>query len=617
MSKKDYKQGMSDAMEAYEAFSEKQEAATRHVAKQVDKVAGKMDKLGGQIDSIADYITDQEKAALYKLNTPIDIADLEDAEKRILLAVLYQLTSDEDEVTEEQQNYVRAVQQYLKIYNPQTEIDLEAVENIEDISAQKAVLQAVLEFFYLGTHPGTYSDDQMDFLDCFQVNRKTRKEISGHIKAIVEAVGVKGLSEKYGFVAAQPHSEFAKYKDNGRIPEKVADLCIAQLREEKPEEDYDDLDEEYGTSRIFHFSNRQYFLETKDYMVFRKLRFDRFDTDDELITDNAVGFFRIDKHTGKIERLDINYKKDFGFFHSSDLSFCVYGNIIYFVESYPNTFSENAKKNAKIIKLDIAEKTCTVLPFALPSGRNYYHLSANASYLLIHILLTDGNHELTGTKTYVTDLTTNMRTFVLEPKLDKIWDAFLWDNRFMILGGIGCNRSIYEYNISQKTVTDLFEHYAGNEDFNYRLNEVLSDGTPRQFNRTQIVIEQMQCKGETYYFLMSGVDWSNNHFRVQYYKGINLEKLDTISSRAIFRGGWLDNNPVYIMDHCAIHERDGNLDWYDYSTEKTHYAIAKASHFVLLGDYLYKYHSSSEQWQKANISNGLDDLQWEIMSSEA
>ena len=170
MSKKDYKQGISDAMAAYEAFGEKQEAAIRHVGAEIERTAGKVDQLGGKIGEITDYITDKEKAALYKLNTPVDIADLDDAEKRILLAVLYQLSADEDEVTAEQQNYVRAVQQYLKIYNPQTEIDLSAVENIEDISAQKAVLQSVLEFFRLGAHPEELTEEQEDFLDYFQVN---------------------------------------------------------------------------------------------------------------------------------------------------------------------------------------------------------------------------------------------------------------------------------------------------------------------------------------------------------------------------------------------------------------------------------------------------------------
>ena len=70
MSRKDYKKGMADAMGAYEAFGEKQEAAIRHVEGEVEKAAEKVNKLGGKIGEIADYITDQEKAALYKLNTP-------------------------------------------------------------------------------------------------------------------------------------------------------------------------------------------------------------------------------------------------------------------------------------------------------------------------------------------------------------------------------------------------------------------------------------------------------------------------------------------------------------------------------------------------------------------
>ena len=144
--------------------------------------------------------------------------------------MLYQLSADEDEVSEEQQNYVRAVQQYLKIYNPQTEIDLSAVENIEDISAQKAVLQSVLEFFHLGTHPEELTEEQEEFPDYFLVNRRTRREIDGFINAIVEVVGIKGLSEKYGFVVDQPRSEFAKYQNNGSIPERVADLCIVQYQ---------------------------------------------------------------------------------------------------------------------------------------------------------------------------------------------------------------------------------------------------------------------------------------------------------------------------------------------------------------------------------------------------
>lgn len=146
----------------------------------------------------------------------------------MLLAILYQLAADESETTEEQQNYIRAVQKYLNIFNPQTEIDLEVVENIEDIATQKAVLQAVLEFFYLGTHPKSYTEDQMDFLECFQLNRKTRKEIMNHIETMAEAVGRDGIAEKYGFVPKDDAIKDLSYTDNGPVSSEVADWCIKQ-----------------------------------------------------------------------------------------------------------------------------------------------------------------------------------------------------------------------------------------------------------------------------------------------------------------------------------------------------------------------------------------------------
>ncbi len=321
MSKKDYKKGMSDAVEAYEGFGKKQEAAIEHVAGEVAKAAGKMDKLGDKIGEIKDYITDQEKAALYKLNTPVDIAALGNNEKRILLAVLYQLSADEEELTEEQQGYVRAVQQYLKIYNPQTEIDMGAVENIKDIAAQKAVLQTVLEFFYLGAHPGTYSEDQLEFLDCFQVNRKTRREISDHIKAIVETVGVQGLAEKYGFVPQDDYMGNPTYSDNGPVSLVAADQC-AQMQ-------------------------GNLFAITDDYICFHRN-----------YSENP-GFYCINKQTG--EEVYVKFEK-------SEDCFCLWtpcakGNIIYFIELKGTPGTAGFKKSRTSVKcLDIATRAVVELP---------------------------------------------------------------------------------------------------------------------------------------------------------------------------------------------------------------------------------------------------------------
>lgn len=204
---------MADAMEAYEEFGKKQEAAIRHTEGHLDRIEGKVNTLGDKFVEIKDYISDQEKAKLYKLHTPIDIAMLDDTEKHVLLAVLYQLSTDErDIITEEQQNYVRAVQQYLKITNPQNTIELDAVENIVDIRAQKAILQVALEFFYLGIHPDNFTEAQMDFLDCFNVNRRGHQEIKEHILSIINTVGIQGLAEKYGFKPAK-EARNAKMED--------------------------------------------------------------------------------------------------------------------------------------------------------------------------------------------------------------------------------------------------------------------------------------------------------------------------------------------------------------------------------------------------------------------
>lgn len=573
MSKKDYKQGMSDAMAAYEAFGEKQEAAIRHVGAEIERTAGKVDQLGGKIGEITDYITDKEKAALYKLNTPVDITDLDDAEKRILLAVLYQLSADEDEVTAEQQNYVRAVQQYLKIYNPQTEIDLSAVENIEDISAQKAVLQSVLEFFRLGTHPDEPTEEQEDFLDYFQVNRRTRREIDGFINAIVEAVGIKGLSEKYGFVAEQPRSAFAKYQDNGRISEKVADICIAQLKG-KDEDDYDDDDEEYGVSSVRDFENGQTFLETREYIVFLKVRSTVYDEEEDydLSSDMESGLFRVNKQNGKMERIHLDYKIAANFFDKwYYLSCCIVKNTVYFAK-HKLDFGEKVK----ILAVDVSEQTSRVLaiPYMVQCYKNRIHISANESYLMVAILETDdGFNSMEPVKTYVVDLMQNDRTFVLNSGLSEVYDGFLWDGKFLFCGkkkqdsGV----SLYQYDLGNKT-----------------LEKLSSLGTLFRWKENLTTIDYLWRVNDGYQYFTS---------------------CDEDDSPKVLLGHWSDG---YLYTEKV--NTDLYLVKYDFSEEKGTYPTESdkdADAYILLGDYLYRFYSG-EGWQKTNISNSWDDLQWEI-----
>ena len=625
MSKKDYQKGMADAMEAYEAFGQKQEAAIRNIEEKVTQAGEKVGKLGDKIGEISDYITEQEKAALYKLNTPVDIADLEKAEKRILLAVLYQLSADESEVTEEQQNYIRAVQQYLQIYNPQTTIGLEVVENIEDISAQKAVLQSVLEFFYLGTHPGTYTDDQMEFLDCFQINRKTRKEIITCIKSIIEVVGTRGLAEKYGVVASQPHSAFAKYKDNGRIPEAVADLCIAQLKQ-KEKSEYNEYDNRYGCVNTRYFHNHCPFLELQDYLLFYRDRHESYYKGEEHI-DDEMGLFRINKLTGAIERLNLDYKNDMPF-DIDRANFHIQGNTIYFAGNYSSV--------SRIVAVDVKEKACRRLPIQLTADANEWeeiknvHLSGNESYLLIHGTVRKRG-KYVSTKTYVVDLTQNFRTFILDSGLEEVYDAFIWNNKFLFWGEkfngtkeirrIGghalierdVTESLFEYNVEKQTLTNLL---VANSDYEEFIIHAALKGNEIG-NANEISIERMDFIGGRYYFLIYNIEKREYTYSVLNPENINesLGYLWSVILRNYRAQVFSHEQCVFFTDKFVFNFCGNEKAVFSYETLKVEYLKDVGTYGLILGDYFYlgsRY--GCKNWKKANISDGIERLQWEILS---
>lgn len=199
-----YKKGLADAAKAYEAFGKKQEEALKHILEEVRQ--GKRDmqsalkEIDGHIDNIYDYLQSKEKATLYTVYTPFDLKELGEKERLFLVGALFRLTMDKVP-NEDQQNYLRAIQKYLEIKEPPFGTDPLAIENIEDLPTQKAILQAVLEFLRL--QDGDSYDEtelQQEFLDAFSVNNKGRQEIMEHIELLYTATGAKGLAEKYGYV---------------------------------------------------------------------------------------------------------------------------------------------------------------------------------------------------------------------------------------------------------------------------------------------------------------------------------------------------------------------------------------------------------------------------------
>lgn len=568
MSKKDYKQGAADAMAAYEAFGEKQEAAIRHIGNQVEEVKSSIGGLNQNIQNISDYITDKEKAELYKLNTPVDIADLDDAEKRILLAVLYQLSTDDPEHTPQQENYVRAVQKYLEIHNPQTQIDLEAVENIEDISAQKAVLQTVLEYFYLGTHPGTYDNNQLDFLDCFQVNRKTRREIIGHINQIVETVGIEGLAEKYGFVAANEEYHLANYQDNGAIPENVADLCIRRLHE--------------GATSLL--DNGRYFIETADYIVY----FSSFTVD-------KAGFWWIQKRTGKEGKIDYDISKVFttgigDLVRAFNITYCVQKNTVYFTEN-------NADRDSiQILEINFDTKSARLLKptFLVNQHRpNQVHLSIcnNLLVVFLHCIPVVAAKPLPS-QTYIVDLAQNDRTFTIEPtlgKLGKIYDVFIYEGNILLLGN-GSPARLYKYDFVTKKYSE-FTNYSGKTSNLICISEFSTIESLTQYKDKYVV----------HLLNKSKYGWEK--------PSISTHVLsDDPDDCGVFGGGCsstIINDTLYCYGTSRIVEhslKDGsNLYWDN---------LPPCKYTVLLGDYVYRIGDDRKTY-KTNLKS---DHIWELLS---
>ena len=215
--KKMYKKGLADAMQAYEGFSEKQQAALEQVRREVEagtkELGSALAGLGEELNGIYQYLTAKEKAALYHLDMPLDIKKMDLEEQQFLVAILYQLAENEGEkLTEYQKMYIRSVQRYLSITNPQTSAELTSVGDIDSLDIQKAFLQITLEFFYL-QDGDEITDDQEEFLSNFSVNKKQSLAIENCVSRLYNAIGAQGIAEKFGIEA----DEQSSHEENATI----------------------------------------------------------------------------------------------------------------------------------------------------------------------------------------------------------------------------------------------------------------------------------------------------------------------------------------------------------------------------------------------------------------
>jgi hypothetical protein len=195
MSSKDFSKGMEAGAKPFEEKFKKQADAINRVS---DKIEEGIKGVSGVVNEVIEELTSIEKKQLYDLNTQYDIKKMEDYEKELLLAGLFTLARET--ANENQQAFIRSVKKYLGIANPQTEVDLTGIENIENLSTQKAMFQVFSEFLFLKNEDNSFYNDYADLFDCFSIKKKDRAVLFENVIRIYKATGTQGICEKYGYV---------------------------------------------------------------------------------------------------------------------------------------------------------------------------------------------------------------------------------------------------------------------------------------------------------------------------------------------------------------------------------------------------------------------------------
>ena len=209
MSIKDYKKGLANqaviesvSMREFESSLKKLEAVNRQWR----------DCYGNIMDTILQDLSAQEKRDTYGICTPFDISDMNRDDQEFLVSLLDELSdhyrTPKDAIAHEAQDiYLRAVHFHLQILDIQRENTLDNIKNIDSKRAEKAILQCVMEYFFLENYDHSYIQTHSDILNRFDANEDDIKGIQERIDAFCRKVGPAGLSEKYTYKKATAPSQ--------------------------------------------------------------------------------------------------------------------------------------------------------------------------------------------------------------------------------------------------------------------------------------------------------------------------------------------------------------------------------------------------------------------------
>jgi hypothetical protein len=231
--KKEYKKGMADGAKP---FSEKFEKQGSDYQRENDLEKEGINKVLNVLMPLVDDMSSIQKKNLYDLNTQCDLSkDLKVEEKEFLLTGLYTLSQICENVTPHQQSFLRSVQAYLDIDNPQTTVELAKIENFEKVAIQKAIMQTFMEFLFLEQEDDSFLKRYVDVFKHFNVNESAREEILQRINNVYRATGAQGLAEKYGYIPESSPAELAEQLAGAHV--EMTDLTIDTILHIAPGEE--------------------------------------------------------------------------------------------------------------------------------------------------------------------------------------------------------------------------------------------------------------------------------------------------------------------------------------------------------------------------------------------
>lgn len=627
MFNKKHKKGIADAAKAYEVFGQKQADALEHILEEVRQGKRDMDavlkELNGNIDSLYDHLQSKEKAKLYTVYTPFDIKNLDQQARLFLAGALLRLTADRTP-NEYQQNYFRAVQKYLEIKEPPFGTEPLAVEEIEDIPSQKAILQTVLE--YLRLQDGDSYDEtelQQEFLDAFSVNAKARKEIVEHVELLYTATGAAGLAEKYGYVPEEDPAELEastniEHSSSNATYSKAGIQSVIQLIEDSMlfEGSVDPADMDAS-----HFETGNYFVE------FSSLQ---------------LCYTKVEKQTGKVSPIGFPDPKDKN--KIGDHSSCcrvICGDVGYFVEDgdgpYPGClmaidFQRDTMKLSSV-KFPVPGESVRS-PSKEPGSatksqyEGYWklHLSANNRYIILYYYVKrdhiwSKNLNKSSGIVYLVDRADLEKVLVLD--LSKypmcVWDVFgLNDNILFIADPEHLSASsaypkackFYWYDPVHDIYTPAFfgmslEDLACEDEW----GDKLTGGMKEQIAIQEARIEGMNCvlriSSENILPSLSYINQTVLFFQI-----------DDTTCTPIWTEGFsydsgqgsvvLYKNYVVSLKTDFKDSKNNTLTVYRYNGEVVEEIEGCDGYILFNEEDLYKYDESNEQWQKKKI--GTDSL---------